>query len=129
MDEQPSQGRGLFDSLSVLVANLVAIVRTRIDLVSTELEEAQARQVALMVAVAAGIFCAGMVLVLAVVLVLALFWDDHRFAALGALIALFAVSGLVAAVSARHQIQTKPKMFSATLAELTKDYHQLTHRS
>ena len=72
--------------------------------------------------------CLTLALLLAVVFVLAVFWDTHRLAALGVMIAVFAAAGAGAAALAARKIKTKPKLLGATLAELAKDYHHLTRR-
>jgi uncharacterized membrane protein YqjE len=54
-----------------------------------------------------------------------LFWDEHRLAVLGVLCILFFVLGILMAMLLRNKAQSKPKLFSASLAELARDREQL----
>lgn len=130
MSEETAAGsKGLFDSLRGLAASLVAIVHTRLDLLSTDLEEARDRLLSVLVMLFVALFCLGVgVLSLALLIVVA-FWDSHRLLALSGVTAAFLTGGVVAFGCARHTLRTKPRLFAASLAELSKDRQQLTQRS
>jgi uncharacterized membrane protein YqjE len=129
MSEQTSGGqKGLLESLTVLAATLVAIAHTRLDLLSTDLEEERERLLARLGLAMGAVFCLGIGVVLFTILVVAAFWDTHRLLVLGAAAGLFLAAGFVAWRRAAHQAKTKPKLFEASLAELRKDQQQLTSR-
>jgi uncharacterized membrane protein YqjE len=128
MSDHATGGRGLFDSLGALAASLVALAHTRLELLTTELEEERARQQSIVLTLGLGVACLTLALLLVVVFVLAVFWDTHRLAALGIMIAVFTGVGAGAALLAWRKIRTKPRLLGATLAELAKDYHHLTRR-
>lgn len=118
-------GAGLLASLRNLASTSVAMLRSRIELATLELEEQRIHltRIVLLGAVAFFLFMLGMVM--ASVFVVAWFWDTHRLLAI-ALVALTYLGGAAAlALAAKRAAATKPKMFSATLAELTKDREQL----
>ena len=78
-----SRRGGLFDSLKVLTATLIAIAHTRLQLLSTELEEQWVWLSSMMVWALVGLFCAGLGVVLATLFVALALWDTHRLLALG----------------------------------------------
>jgi uncharacterized membrane protein YqjE len=51
--------KGLLESLTMLAATLVAIAHTRLDLLSTDLEEERAHLFSLLVLALAALFCLG----------------------------------------------------------------------
>ena len=119
------QSAGLMDSVKRLVSTLIAIVSTRLELFSNELQEERLRLTQMFFLSLSALFCFGMGVLLLTVFIAVLFWDDHRLAVLGGLCILFFVSGTLMAMSLRNKAQSKPKLFSASLAELAKDREQL----
>lgn len=128
-EETPAGSRGLFDSLKGLATSLIAIVHTRIDLLALDLEEERERLLSVLVMMLVALFCLGMGVLLLTILVAAAFWDSHRFLALGGLTGIFLAGGAAAFGVARYKLKTKPKLFAASLAELSKDRQQLGHPS
>lgn len=127
--EAPGGGSGLFDSLKGFATSLVAIVHTRLDLLSTDLEEERARLASMLLMLFVALFCIGLGVVLLTILIAVVFWDSHRLLALAGLTGFFLVSGVTAFAYARHKLRTKPRLFAASLAELSKDRQHLTGRS
>lgn len=121
-------GKGLLDSLAALAATLLAIVHTRLDLLSSDLEEERAHLFSLLVSALVALFCLGLGVVLAIFLVVVVFWDTHRLLALGTLTGFFLVAGLATWGYAMHKARNKPKLFAASLSELSKDRQQLVSR-
>lgn len=124
----PIVARGLFDSLSGLASTVVAIIYTRLELLSTDLEEDQAHVFSLLGQTLAALFLLGVGVVLATILLVLAFWDTHRLLVLGVLAGLFLTAGLVAGASALYKARNKPRPFAASLAELYKDRQQLVTR-
>jgi len=119
---------GLFQSLNNFLATFVAIVHTRLELLTTELQE-EVRQVGgilLWAFIAA--FAAMMGLFLVALVVIFAFWDTHRIAASLAMIGLFVGVALAAGLMLRHKLSTKSPLLDDTLAELAKDRDQLKAR-
>lgn len=120
---------GLFESLKTLSASLIGIVHTRLELLSTDIAEERAHLAAILVWVLVALFCLGMGVLLLSLLIVAAFWESHRFLALGGLAGLFLAAGGGMAWLAMHKVQTKPRLFEASLAELSKDRKHLTSGS
>jgi uncharacterized membrane protein YqjE len=115
-----SPGGGLLDSLRGLASTLVEMARSRLALVSNELEEQGATfaRVAMHAGIAIGAFFFASILGIAFIVEL---FHEHRLAAIGGLFILFACVGAGCALSARSLLANRPRMFAATLAELEKD--------
>jgi len=128
-EETPEESKGLFDSLKGLAASLITIVHTRIDLLSVDLEEERERLLSVLVLMLVALFFLGVGVLLLAILVAIALWDSHRLLALGGLTGIFLAGGAAAFGIARHKLKTKPKLFAASLAELSKDRQQLGHPS
>lgn len=110
------------EHLSVVAADLVSMLRTRIELFSAEVDEQKHRLFVL----AAMLFAAGLFLLLAVVvgsfLVVAFFWStEYRYWAIGLLSLAYAAIGLGLVWRVCRRVSTEATPFSATLEELHRD--------
>lgn len=119
------QGAGLLDSVKRLASTLISIISTRLELLANELQEERLHLTQMFFLSLLALFCFGMALLLLTIFITVLFWDDHRIAVLGGLCALFFSSGTLIAVLLRSKAQSRPRLFSASLAELAKDREQL----
>lgn len=119
------EGRGLLESLTMLAATLVGIAHTRLELLSSDLEEAREYLFLQQVLLLAALFFVGIGVVLTAILIVAAFWDTHRLLALAGLAGFFMASGAGAWLYAIHRAGTRPRMFAASLSELFKDRQQL----
>lgn len=128
---EPTQGNstGLLDSLTLFAGSLVAIAHTRLNLISVELEEGLGHFLSQLVVTLVVLFFLGIGVVLATMLIVFAFWDSHRLLALGALAGFFLVLGIAVWASALRTAKAKPKLFAASLSELSKDRQLLNPRS
>lgn len=117
---------GMLDSVRACVATTASLVRTRLEIISTELEEQREWLQNLLLLAVAGIFCVSMGLVLVTLFVVALFWETHRNAVLGGFSALYLGVGIWAILALKSKLGARPKLFSTTTAELAKDEDRLT---
>ena len=122
---QPETGGGLFNSVKTMVSTLLAIVQTRAELLSTELEEERIRLTSMLAWGFVTLFCAGLGIIFVTLLFVLALWDDHRLLAVGIPAAVFLLAAFAAARVAASKAQAKPKLFSASLAELAKDRERL----
>lgn len=121
-------GAGLMGSARQLLSTLTSIVSTRLELLGNELQEERLHLTQMLIFVLSALFCFGMGVLLLTIFIVVLFWDDHRLATLGALSGLFFAVGALLAILLRSKAQAKPRLFSASLAELAKDRKQLKAR-
>lgn len=127
-EEQPQSATGLFRSLSNFAGSLIAIAHTRLELLTTELQE-EVRQVgAILLWAFIAAFTALLALFLAALAVIFVFWDTHRFAASMAMIGLFVAIAIGAGLMLARKLRDKPPMLDDTLAELAKDRDNLKSR-
>ena len=131
--EQPSGGQpgtttGLFKSLTKLLATLVTIVQTRVELLTTEIQEEIHRVANLVLwalialfAVLLGIFLGGLTIIF-------VYWDTHRVLAAVLVTAAFFVFAAMSVLILMLKIQSHRRFLEATLTELAKDTEALrTH--
>jgi uncharacterized membrane protein YqjE len=116
---------GLMESLKRLASTLTSIVSTRLELLASELQEERLWLTQMSLYALFALFCFGMGLLLLTIFVVVLFWDDHRLAVLGGLCILFIVLGALMANIMRVKARSRPKLFSVSIAELSKDREQL----
>lgn len=127
-DQASAPAAGLFQSLNNFLSTLVGIAHTRLQLLTTELQE-EVRQVAqLLVWSFVALFAAMMALFLGALTVIFVFWDSHRILAALLMTGAFLVIAAVAAILLKKKLSEKPPMLDATLAELAKDRDQLKVR-
>lgn len=125
-EESHAATGGLFDSLKKLAGSVVGIVHTRLELLSNDIAEERAYLTNLLLLGLVSLFCLGMGVVLLVILIAVALWESHRLAALGGLTAFFLIAGTGLAWFAMHKARTRPRLFEASLAELSKDRQELT---
>ena len=118
----------MVDSLKGLTGTLLAITHTRLELLSTELEEERMRLSSMLVWTLVALFCAAVGVVLVTLLVVVTLWDTHRLLALGVPAVLFILGAALAWVVVRGKARAKPQLFAATLTELAKDRKELISR-
>ena len=121
MPEDAGHTESLLESLRGVAKTFVALVQTRIEIFASEVDEERARVGRILVFAVIALFCLGLALVLGVLLIVVLFWDNNRLLALGLLTGVFALGGVVALLALRSAVRNRPKFLSATLAELRKD--------
>jgi uncharacterized membrane protein YqjE len=127
-DKTPGNGEGLLASMTALATTLVAIAHTRLDLLSSDLEEERAHLLSLLVLSLSALFFLGIGVLLATLLLVVAFWDAYRLPVLAVLTGLFLAAGITAWRVALHKARTKPKLFAASMSELLKDRQQLVSR-
>lgn len=131
MDDSDLPGRsagGLFDSLRALVATLVAMAHTRVELFGTELEEEIRRVVVLLLGGVLVLALASLALVFSGLVVIAAYWDTHRLAATVGVAIGFIVLAAVSYLAVRARTRRQSRLLSSTLDELERDLELLDKR-
>jgi uncharacterized membrane protein YqjE len=120
----PDSG-GLFGSLKRLLATLLGIFSTRLELLANEWEEERLRLVRVFLCALLAVFCACVGAVMLTLFVVVAFWHDHPMLAVSALTLLFfSAAGLFGWLLVRL-LRQRTVLFSASLAELHKDRQRL----
>lgn len=123
-ESQGAEAGGLFSALRNIAATLLATGRTRLELLSNELEEEKLRAIRLLMVAHGMLFCFGVGILLVVAFLVALFWEQ-RLAVLGFFALLFLAFGGAFLTGFRQAWRRPQKPFAASLAELQEDLHQL----
>lgn len=108
-------------SFKRLLSTLISIASTRLELLANELQEERLRLTQMLLFSLVAMFCFGLGILLLSVLVVVLFWDDHRLAVTGGLTVVFFALGMLMVILLRSKVQGKSRLFSASLAELASD--------
>jgi uncharacterized membrane protein YqjE len=131
MNDSDAPGRsagGLFGSLRALIATLVAMAHTRVELFGTELEEEVRRVVALLLGGVLVLALASLALVFSGLVVIAAYWDTHRVAATACVAIGFTVLAAVSYLAVRQRTRRRSRLLSSTLDELERDLELLDKR-
>jgi uncharacterized membrane protein YqjE len=116
---------GVFASLRRALGTLVALAHTRLDLLSTELEEQGERIVSVLLWGVAAVFVASSALLLCALALVVAFWDTHRVLVATGIAAASVVAAAVAVYGFVARAKARPRLFQATLDELAKDHDRL----
>ena len=112
-----------------IVSTLIAILQTRLELVTVELEEELIRFATYFVYTLIALFCAGVAISLGIFLIIALFWDEHRITVLLSMIVIFGACSIFIAARLRKQLINKPRLLEHSIAEIKKDAKLLRSRA
>ncbi|MEK7758792.1 MAG: phage holin family protein [Pseudomonadota bacterium] len=125
-DPDAAHSPGLLTSLQRLMATLLELLQTRVEIVATEFEEERVRLRELVVFGILTLFFVSVGLTLATLFVVALYWDTHRLAVLGGVALLYLGLGGFTGICLYRRLKSRPRLFSTTLSELEKDRDQLS---
>jgi len=117
--------RGILASIKTLVATLVAVAHTRLEILATEVEEEKIRLAGIILLGTLAVFFLGMALIFLSILAVALFWNEHRIAALGSVTVFYMLLGISSLCWLRYRMRRKSKLFATSLGELHKDHTEL----
>ena len=118
----------LLDSLKRLARTAHEIVRTRLELLSLDVEEAKVRLLSILLLGAVAFLCLSLGLVMGAFLLVVAFWDTHRVLVLGILTGGFLGGGLLSLAALAWRAKRGPRLFAGTLGEFGKDSEALRDR-
>lgn len=115
----------LAESVIRLVATLLAMAQTRMELVAAEVQEESLRYFSYLLWSLAAMFCLGIAIVAAVLLVVVLYWDTHRIGILLTLSVLFGITGVAIGLRLHRQYRGKPQLLAYSTSVLSRDAEML----
>jgi uncharacterized membrane protein YqjE len=115
----------IFASIKNLGSTAIQLIETRLELFSSDIQIGWQRLLSVLVLVIVGLFSILFGLVLLAILIVVLYWDTHRVLVLSVMTGSFLSIGVVLVLIVRHQLNTMPKLFEASLGELAKDRDHL----
>lgn len=124
MEETHGERAGLFSALKHSATTLLATGKTRLELLSNEIETEKLRALQLVLTAQAMAFCFAVGIVLAVIFLVVLFWEQ-RTAALGIFTLGFLALGGYFLVRLKQAAQRPDKAFAASIDQLQEDIRQL----
>jgi len=116
---------GLFRSLGNLAATLVGIAHTRLELLTTELQEEVQRAAKVLLWAAVAMLASMLAAFLGALTIIFYFWETHRLLAALLITASFAAVAVLAMLMLHSKLHSKPPLLDATLTELARDREQL----
>ena len=105
---------------------LLAMVHTRAELFAVETEEQVQRFFAYLMLSLLGLFCLGMTVFFASILIITLFWETHRIAAVAGMMVFFGVAAVGLFLGVRSAFRNRPRYLAATLKEIARDVETLS---
>jgi uncharacterized membrane protein YqjE len=111
----------VFDSLRQLLAQIVALVHLRLELITTELAAEVQRAVRLLVWAVVALLCGALGLLLGAVTLIIAFWEESRVLASLLVTAGFLSIAAVAVWNVWRGLNGRPRLLEATLDELRRD--------
>ena len=118
----------LLSSLKNLVSTGASIAQTRLELISTDVHIARSKFLSLLIMVIFTLFFLFFGLVMLALLIVIYSWESDRMLALSLLTSSFLVIGFILTLVLLRTLKTMPKLFEATIAELSKDRQELAKR-
>lgn len=117
----PAPQGGLLAALRRLLAGGVEMLRVRLELLGTEIEQEKLRLFDAVLWAGLALLLLGMGLLFLCGLIVVLLWEGHRLLALGGLAALCLGGGAWLLQRARARLRAPGSLFAASVAELARD--------
>lgn len=128
-----SEGSGpissLLGSLTKVLTTLLGIAQTRLEILSTELQQEVAQAVQLLIWAFVALCAAAMGLFLGALVLIFAFWDTHRVLVAVLVMVFYLLLAAVAAMVLLAKLRARGRLFEATITEFAKDRAQLDSRS
>ena len=120
-EAEPGPIASLFRSIARLASTFVAIAHTRLELLTTELQQEIYRVAEIMVWTVVALLAGAIGLFMAAIAIVLVFWDTHRLLAAVLVTSVFFLIAAAALLVLRAKIKSKPPLLEGTLAELATD--------
>jgi uncharacterized membrane protein YqjE len=104
-----------------MLAILVSMARTRLNLLAIEIMQEKSRIWLLLILTGLLVLFSFMALLMLSLFVIVAFWDDNRLLAIGCVFAFYVCAALVSLVVLRRKARLGSNLFAGTLEELGKD--------
>lgn len=119
---------GLLSSLHSMVATVLEIIQTRIEIIANEVEEEREHLRAMILYGLLAVLFLTLGLLLGTLYLVLVFWDEYRVTVVGLFAGLYLIGGIAGLLMIRRRERQRPKMFSTTVAELRQDRENLRSR-
>ena len=116
----------LLSSIKGLASTGASIAQTSLELLSVDVQIARSKFVSLLVMIISALFFLFFGLVMLALYIVIYSWETDRMLALGLLTAAFLSIGLILAFVITQSLRKMPRLFEASIAELSKDREALS---
>lgn len=116
------------ESLKRMAGTLFGILQTRLELLSSEIEEELLNIEQMLLYGSIVLLSVGLAIMLLTIFIVVLLWDNYRLPVLAGFIVMYFAAGLFAWMALRRMIGKKSKLFSASIAALAVDRERLEPR-
>ena len=116
---------GLVASLQRMLATVLEIVQTRIEIVSNEIEEEREQLQHLVLYGLLTILFLAFGLMLATLFVILLYWDQYRLTVVGVFAGLYLAIGIISGLAVAVRRRTRQRFLATTISELQQDRDRL----
>jgi uncharacterized membrane protein YqjE len=116
---------GVMDAAKRMLATVIALVHTRLELFTTEIEEEIQRAASILLWALVALFFGSLAVLMIAVTILIVFWDSNRVLAACLITGTFLVLTGVFAMLARARLKSKARFMEASIEELKRDREAL----
>lgn len=113
------------DTARHMLATLIALVHTRLELFTTEIEEEIQRAANIVLWALVALFFGSLTVLMIAFTVIIVFWDGNRILVASLVTAVFLAMTLMTGFVARARLKGKPKFMGASIEELKRDRESL----
>ena len=115
----------LLDSAKRMLATLIALVHTRLELFTTEIEEEIQRAASVLLWALVALFFGSLFVMMIGFTIIIVFWDDYRVLAASAVTGAYLLGTVVFGLLARSRLRAKARFMAASIEELKRDRESL----
>ncbi|QWE21437.1 phage holin family protein [Polynucleobacter sp. AP-Kolm-20A-A1] len=116
----------LLTSIKGLAATGASIAQTRLELLSVDVQIARSKFISLLVMIVSALFFLFFGLVMLALFIVIYSWETDRMMALALLTGAFLSIGCILALLIMQSLRKMPRLFEASIAELSKDREELS---
>ena len=116
---------GVLEAAKRMLATFIALVHTRLELFTTEIEEEIQRAASILLWGLVALFFGSLTVLMIAVTILIVFWDSNRVLAACLITGTFLVLTGLFALLARARLRAKPRFMAASIDELKRDREAL----
>jgi uncharacterized membrane protein YqjE len=121
----PPARPSLLDSAKRMLATLIALVHTRLELFTTEIEEEIQRAASVLLWALVALFFGSLFVMMIGFTIIVAFWDDNRLLAASAVTGAYLLGTVVFGLLARSRLRAKARFMAASIEELKRDRESL----
>jgi uncharacterized membrane protein YqjE len=123
--ERPSRSSSLMDSAKRMLATVIALVSTRLELFTTEIEEEIQRAASILMWALVALFFGSLAVLMIAFTVIIIFWDTYRILAAVLVTSTFVLATVGFGLLARSRLKAKSRFMAASIEELKRDREAL----